>query len=126
MSRAFSFLGLLLVVAIGFYIYTRQAQSASGGTASPQAAIDVVGVKADLLAIADAEIRHYTLQGKYASMEELRASGDLNMLRDHRGPYNYSAEISNSGFRIVATYSGTPDARMPQTISIDQSKQFTQ
>ena len=126
MRRLSGFLGLLLVVAIGAYIYTRQAQSASGGAGSPLAAIDIVGVKNDLLAIADAEISHYTLQGKYVSIEELRSAGNLTMPRDHRGPYNYSAETTDSGFRIVATYSGPPDAGMPQSISVDQSKHITQ
>ena len=126
MRRLSGFLGLIIVAAIGFYVYTRQGQSASGGAASPEAAIDVVGVKNDLLAIAKAEDSHYTLQGKYVSIDELRSAGDLGSTRDHRGPYNYSAEVSDSGYRIVATYSGPPDAAMPQTISVDQTKHFTQ
>jgi hypothetical protein len=47
------------------------------------------------------------------------------MTRDNRGPYNYSAEISDSSFRIVATYAG-PDPGMPRTISVDQSMQVSQ
>jgi hypothetical protein len=126
MRRLSGFLGLIIVAAIGFYIYTRQAQSASGGAGSPEAAIDVVGVKNDLLAIAKAEDSHYTLQGKYVSIDELRSAGNLSMTRDHRGPYNYFAEVSDSGYRIVATYSGPPDSAMPKTISVDQSKSFSQ
>jgi hypothetical protein len=126
MRRISGFLGLVIVVAIGAYIYSRQAQSASGGASSPEAAIDIVGVKGDLLAIADAEITHYAQQSKYVSVEELRSAGDLIMPRNRRGPYSYSAEISDSGFRIVATYSGPPDPKMPPAISIDQTKHFTE
>jgi len=100
MRRLSGFLGLIIVVAIGFYVYSRQAQSASGSAGNPQAAMDIVGVKGDLIAIADAEISHYAQQGKYVSIEELRTSKDLIMPRDHRGPYKYSAEISDSAFQI--------------------------
>jgi hypothetical protein len=126
MKRIAGFLGLIIVVAIGAYIYSRQAQSVTpGGSSNPQAAMDIVGVKGDLLAIADAEVSHYALQSKYVSIEELRSAGDLTMPRNRRGSYTYSAETSDSGFRIVATYSG-PDAGAPQTISIDQTKHITE
>jgi hypothetical protein len=126
MRRLSGFLGLIMVAAIGFYIYMRQAQSASGGTGNPQAVMEVVGVKGDLIAMADAEITHYAQQGKYVSIEELRTAKDLIMPRDHRGPYKYSAEVSDSGFQIVATYTGPPNSGAPQTISIDQSKHITE
>ena len=126
MGRLLSFVGLLIAVAIGFYVYTRTAQSVTPvGGGSPQAAIDVTGVKNDLVAIANAERSHYALQGKYGSLEELRNAGDLNVVRDGRGPYVYTAEVSESGFRIVATYSGSGGG-MPATISIDQSMQLSQ
>ena len=47
------------------------------------------------------------------------------MTRDNRGPYNYSVEISDSSFRIVATYAG-PDSSMPRILSVDQTMQVSQ
>ncbi|HEU4417225.1 MAG TPA: hypothetical protein VFT65_20725 [Candidatus Angelobacter sp.] len=127
MGRAFGFLTLIIVVAIGAYIYMRQTQSVmTAGTGSPTATVDLMGVKSDLLVIAQAERSHAALQGSYVSIEALRSGGDLSMTRDNRGPYNYSAEISESGFRIVATYSGPESAGMPKTLSIDQSMQVSQ
>jgi hypothetical protein len=82
-------------------------------------------VRSDLLTIAQAERSHAALQGRYVSIEILRSQGELSMQRDNRGPYNYSAEISDAAFRIVATYSG-PDGAAPKTISIDQTMQITQ
>lgn len=127
MGRVFGFLTLIIVVAVGAYIYMRQTQSVTApGSSSPISTVDLMGVRSDLLAIAQAERTHAALQGSYASIDTLRSQGDLAMQRDNRGPYNYSAEIGDSGFRIVATWSGGEVAGTPRTISIDQTMQITQ
>ncbi len=127
MGRMLGFVGLLIVLGIGSYIYMRQAQSvAPAGTTNPQGQIDLTGVKNDLLAIAQAERNHQALNGGYVSMEQLRSAGELTMSRASRGPYTYSTELSDSGFRAVATYSGPPGTGMPASISVDQSMQFSQ
>ena len=123
MGRAIGFIGLLIAVAIGAYIYTKQAKSAlPEGVSSPKSAIDMVAVKNDLLAIAQAERRYQTTQSKYGSLAELRENGDTNV-QDSRGPYSYSVETSESGFVAKATYAG-PDPAMPKVLSIDQSMQI--
>jgi hypothetical protein len=126
MGRAFGFISLIAVVGIGAYIYMRQTQSVmSAGSSNPTATVDLIGVKNDLLAIAQAERSHQAAQGNYVSIEALRSQGDLTMTRDNRGPYNYSAEINESSFRIVAIYSGPESSGMPKTISIDQTMQVS-
>lgn len=126
MNRAFGFLTLIIVVAVGAYIYMRQTQNVmTAGTSTPTSTVDLIGVKNDLLAIAQAERAHAAAHGDFVSIDELRSQGDLSMSRNNRGPYTYSAEISASDFRILATYSG-PDPAMPKTISIDQSMQISQ
>jgi hypothetical protein len=127
MGRAFGFLTLIAVVAAGAYIYMRQTQSVmTSGTRSPTATVDLIGVRNDLLSIAQAERSHAAMQGSYVAIEALRSQGELVMERNNRGPYNYSAEISDSSFRIVATYSGPENSGMPKTISIDQTMQISQ
>jgi hypothetical protein len=127
MGRAFGFVTLIIVVAVGAYIYMRQAQSlTTPGNGSPASTVDLMGVRNDLLAIAQAERSHAALQGGYASIETLRSQGELAMQRDSRGPYAYSAEIGDSSFRIIATYSGPRSAGAPRTISIDQTMQISQ
>ncbi len=127
MQRLFGFIVLILVLAAGAYIYMRQTQSAlTAGTSNPTATVDLIGVKNDLLAIAQAERAHGALSGKFVSIDELRSQGDLTMPRNNRGPYNYSAEVSDSSFRIVATYAGPENSGMPKTISIDQSMEISQ
>ena len=127
MGRAFGFISLIIVVGIGAYIYMRQTQGVmSAGSSNPTATVDLIGVRNDLLAIAQAERSHQAAQGGYVSIEALRSQGDLTMTRDNRGPYNYSAEISDSSFRIVATYSGPESSGMPKTLSVDQTMQVSQ
>jgi hypothetical protein len=127
MGRAFGFLSLIIVVAVGAYIYMRQTQGVmSAGSSNPKATVDLIGVRNDLLAIAQAERSHAAMQGSYVSIEALRSQGDLTMTRDSRGPYNYSAEITDSSFRVVATYSGPEGSGMPQTLSVDQTMQVSQ
>ena len=125
MSRSLGFIGLLIVLGIGAYLYMRQTQAVTpdGSTATPRSTIDVAGVKNDLIALANAERRHFAAEGKYVSIDELRSSGDISMPSNSRGPYSYSAETSDTGFRIIATYSGPPDAGVPRTLSIDETMQ---
>ena len=126
MGRAFGFISLIIVVGIGAYIYMRQTQSVtSAGGSNPTATVDLIGVRNDLLAIAQAERSHAAAQGSYVSIEMLRSQGELTMTRDNRGPYNYSAEVSDSAFRIIATYVGPASAGMPQTLSVDQTMQVS-
>ena len=127
MSRTFSFIALLAVLAVGAWYYMRQTQTVmSGGTGNPTATVDLVGVRNDLLAMAQAERSHNALKGSYVSLEQLRSDGDLSMTRESRGPYSYSAEVSDASFRIVATYSGPENSGMPKTLSIDQSMEISQ
>jgi hypothetical protein len=127
MGRAFGFVTLIIVVAIGFYIYMRQTRSVmTAGATNPTSAPDLIGVKNDLLAIAQAERTYGATHGKFASIDELRSDGSLTMTRERRGPYSYSAEVGESDFRIVATYSGPANTGMPKTLSIDQTMQISQ
>ena len=128
MSRSLGFIGLLVVLGIGAYIYMRQTQAVTpgggaGGTATPRSTIDVVGVKSDLIALANAERRHFASEGKYVSIDELRSNGDISMPTNHRGPYTYEAETSDTSFRITATYSGPANPDVPRTLSIDETMQ---
>src|SRR5579863_9393073 len=127
MGRSLGFVAILIVVAAGAYIYMRQAQSATvQGAASPEGTVDFVGIRHDLMSIAQAERVHSSLHSGYGSLEELRSAGELTMGRDSRGPYTYSVETGGSGFRAVATYTGPPREGVTRAISIDQSMQFSE
>jgi len=127
MGRFFGLVMVLAIVGGGGYLYMHQAESATvAGASDPEATVDIVGVKRDLMSIARAERVHMGLYGRYAPMEELRSSGDLTMQRDSRGPYSYSVEVSASTFRATATYSGPSNPSASRTISLDQDLRFSQ
>jgi hypothetical protein len=125
MKAIVGLLGLVIALGIGAYVYTHSAKSAAdaaGGAGSPKMAIDVTGVKNDLIAFANAEKQQYALEGKYLSLDDLRAKG-TSIPSDHRGRFAYTAEIGDTDFRIVATYGGEPISGAPTRLSIDQTMQ---
>jgi len=125
MSRLFSFLSLVIVMAVGMYIYSRQVQSSSApaGANNPKAAINITGVRSDLISIASAERRYYATEGKYVSLDELISTNYLSVARQ-RPPYTYEVETSSSGFRVVATRSGDDNSGTPAQLSVDENMEF--
>jgi hypothetical protein len=109
--RLFGFLGLVITLAIGMYIYSLQVK-AIDPTSSSAMATDaplIAGVKNDLIAIGSAERGYLASQGRYASLEEL-ISGNYITISNGRPPYTYDVEVSAGSFRATATRStkGSP------------------
>ncbi len=127
MRGVFGFLTLVIAVGIGMYIYSQQAQSSSAaaGANNPKAAINITGVRSDLLSIASAERRYYATEGKYASLDELVSSNYITVARQ-RPPYTYEVQVGSSGFRVVATRSGDAAAGTPGELSVDENMEFSQ
>jgi hypothetical protein len=125
MGRLFSFLGLFAAVAAGAYLYSHQAQSilSSTNTSAPGATVNVIGIQNDLLALANAERRHFAQEGKYVSLDELSSSGDISWKANSRGPCAYNASVAETSFRITATCSGQAAPGTPRTFSIDETMQ---
>jgi hypothetical protein len=124
MGRLFGFLSVVIVLAVGMYIYSQQAQSSSAaaGANSPKAAINITGVRSDLISIATAERQYYATEGKYASLDELVANHYVTVARE-RPPYSYDIETSSSGFRVVAVRAGQDNSGTPAQLSIDENMQ---
>jgi Tfp pilus assembly protein PilE len=104
-----SLIGLLVTAAIGMsiYMYTlKQAAPAEGMVVTQN--ISVVGVKTDLMAIAQAERMYYTQNGAYADLPTLTSTGTMNLTRTSRDGYTYSAVPSGSTFTVTATYTPPP------------------
>ena len=104
MGRIFGFVGTVATLAIGMYIYSLQIKAMSPATPSgdPVEAATIVGVKNDLLAIANAERGYIGVAGRYASLEELM-SGNYITIKHEREPYIYDVEVSPGSFRATAT-----------------------
>ena len=126
MGRLFSFIGIVTVMAVGMYIYARQSQSSSAaaGANNPKAAINITGVRSDLMVIAQAERGYFALEGKYASLDQLISSHSLSVARQ-RPPYSYEIETGGSGFRVIATRSGDDASGAPAQLSVDENMRFS-
>src|SRR5882762_5171464 len=121
MGRLFGFVGTVVVLAIGMYIYSLQVKEASavGGATTPTGAINITGVKSDLLSLASAERTYYVSQGKYASLDDLISEKYVTIHRE-RPPYSYDISATSSGFQVTATRSGPGS---PAKMWIDETMQ---
>jgi hypothetical protein len=116
-----SLAGLLIVALLAALVYKYYFSSLqSAGTGTPAQTIDIVGVKNDLLGIAQAERAHQAEHGSYISLDELISSGELTMKRTGRNGYTYSVETSDQSFRAIAH---CPTATFPgcSNYAVDQS-----
>jgi len=122
MTRVLGLLGVVIALAVGWYVYTQQAKTASSaaGGPTPRAAIDVAGVRNDLLAFANAEKQQFALEGKYLSLDALRTKGTA-IPADRRGPWTYTAEVSDNSFLITATYEGPEVAGVPKMLTVGEN-----
>jgi len=103
--QLFGFLGLVITLAIGMYIYSLQVKAIDPTSSSSAMATDaplIAGVKNDLIAIGSAERGHLASQGRYASLDEL-ISGNYITVSHGRPPYVYDVEVSAGNFRVTAT-----------------------
>jgi len=101
--------GLLVTAAIGLgiYMYTLKQAAPGPGMVVTQN-ISLVGVKNDLVAIAQAERMYYTQNGSYADLPTLSSTGTMNITRASRDGYTYSVEPSENTFTVTATYTAPP------------------
>jgi hypothetical protein len=104
MGRVLGFVGTIITMAIGMYIYSQQVKTLTpgAGNGSPQEFAIIAGVKNDLLSIANAERGYLALQGKYASLDEL-ISGNFISIKSERPPYIYDVQTTDNSFRATAT-----------------------
>lgn len=125
MGRLFGLLGVVIALAVGMYVYSRQVESpsAAAGANNPQAAINITGVRSDLISIATAERRYFASEGKYASFDELISMHYITVARQ-RPPYTYEVQSSSSGFHVVATRSGDNTPGTPSQLSVDENMEF--
>jgi hypothetical protein len=128
-----SMVGLIIsaAVGLGIYMYTLKQASPGPGMVVTQN-ISIVGVKNDLISIAQAERMYYAENSTYADLATLNSTGAMSMMRSSRDGYTYSVETSVSGFTVTATY--TPPIAAPAgvtpphfpTYSIDQTMEVHQ
>jgi hypothetical protein len=121
-----SILGLVIVVAIIWFVVKSQFSQGPGSVPPPAETINVAGVKSDLLAIGQAERMYMASHGSYTSVEELQQDGSITFSGANRRGYSYTAEVDDGQhFKITARPTDPAKASWP-TLSIDETMQVTQ
>ena len=117
-------LGILVVALIALLAYSFYFSKArSDGTGTPAQTINIVGVKNDLIALAQAERGYQAEHGGFASLGDLTSSGALAMQNRSRQGYTYDIENTSNGFRAIAhcptvTNPGCTDYFVDQTMEV--------
>jgi hypothetical protein len=122
--RIFGFLGVLIVLCAGFFVYQRSAADVSEESGSPLQRIDTAAISQRLRAIASTQRQYQAQHGKYATLEELESAQLLPGGTEMRG-YTFSATVSRSGFTITATPTDADKADWP-TLEITEAMQVTE
>jgi hypothetical protein len=120
------FAGMLVVMVIGLLIYKFYFTSGQQalGPAGPTQTIDVIGVKNDLVSIAQAERIYQAEHNAYGSIDDLVSSGAMAYKKTGRQGYTYGSEASTDSFRVMARCTDPP---MPgcTNFAIDQTMQIS-
>ena len=107
--KSLAYLAVAVFAAYFLYQYSlkRLPVSDSGTTATQ--AVSLVGVRADLLQIAEAERVNIAQNGQCASMPDMLSSGAMSMIRAGRDGYTYEIKCSGSmDFQVVAHHDPAP------------------
>ena len=125
MRTAGMLLALVMALAIGYFVYKAQLTGTAVNT-TPRQQIDVVGVKNDLISIAQSERLYLAANGSYATLDQLQQDGSLSFPGTKRRGYNFVAEVQDAEhFKITATPVDPSKPGRPK-LSIDETMQITQ
>jgi len=117
---------MALLIAGGiWYFYTKQMPTSDPGTA-PTQAINLTGVRMDLMQMAQAERSYIVSNGHCGALNDLSSSGTMNLSRTERDGYAYEVRCGDGAdFSIVARHAPAPPdspVRYP-ILAIDQNMQ---
>jgi hypothetical protein len=118
--------GLVIVVAIIWFVMKSQFSQGPTGAQPPAETIDVVGVKSDLLAIGQAERMYLASHGSYASVDDLQQDGSIIFSGTNRRGYNYAAEVDGGQHFKVTARPVDPAKTTWPTLWIDETMQVGQ
>jgi len=123
--RGLASLIMVVGIMVGIYhFYLKQMPTTDPGTA-PTQAINLTGVRMDLLEIAQSERTFISQNGHCARLDELVSSNALNMLHSGRDGYSYAIDCSGNNFTATGIHPPAPEGspiRFP-TLAIDQTMQ---
>ena len=120
----------LLVGALGglflYRAYLTQPPAVAGESApaaTPAQTVNIIGVKSDLLSIAEAERAYQAEHSSIASLDELEAGGQISMKTSGREGFKYEIEPVGEGFHVIARC--TPPIATCTNYVIDQNMEIS-
>jgi hypothetical protein len=118
--------GLLVTLAIGYWIYSAQIQEVTNDRPLAQRT-NLVAVRSQLLSLAQSEKLYLASNNSYATLEELQQSKIMNSFPDgNRLGYTYAAEVDGAAhFLITATPVDLSADGLP-ILSIDETMRISQ
>ena len=122
MKTAGTILGVVILTLMIWIVTKRQLWHAP----PPDETINELGIKSDLLAIAQAEKRYLASYGTYGSINELQQNGLLSFSGLRWGGCFYAAVVDDGQhFKITARPAELSKARWP-VLSIDETMQLSE
>lgn len=122
MRATFGFIGILMVLGIGYFIYSSQIQSGPNDVPLPQQT-NLIAVRQDLLSLGQSERLYMATNGTYASLEQLRSSGIFgNLPNGSRSGYEYTIEVGGADHFLITARPVDSGRDLP-VLSIDQTMQ---
>lgn len=126
MKAVFSLGGLVIALAIVYFLYKAQLPEGAGGGKSSIEQIDLTGVRTDLLGLAQSERLYLASNSTYASLEQLQQAGAVTFSGAKRRGYHYAIEVdAGKHFKITATPADPAKSGWP-VLSIDETMQISQ
>jgi hypothetical protein len=123
MRAAGALLGLVIVLAVGYWLYRMEVTpSAAQGATAPVEQIDTTGVTSDLISIGQAEKLYLASHDTYATLDQLQQEGSISF--GSRRGYNYAVQVDGQRFQAVATPADSSKAGWP-TFLMDQTLQVS-
>lgn len=122
MKGIVGFGGIVLAVAIAYFVYTKSLTTSGGTQMAPQEQIDVVGIRANLLNIGQAERMYLNAHGTYGTLEQLRQEGPSTIQTENRG-YTFSIAVNGAqSFKATATpnKAGWPTLEIDDTMTVTE------
>lgn len=123
MRATMGLLSMVMVLAVGYWFYAAELKTSGAARQAPAEVVSTVGVRSDLLSMAQAERIYQASHDCYASLDELYSSGALTVKKSGRAGYTYSLESSPDRFTITARCQSPSGAPCPG-FSIDQNMQI--
>jgi hypothetical protein len=125
MRAAASVLGLVIVMAVGFWVYRAElVSSAPAGAATIVDQADLAGVKSDLISIGGAERLYLAGHDGYATLDQLQQEGSISFRSRHG--YSFTVEVDGAQhFNVIATPANGSKIGWP-VFSIDNTMEITQ